>query len=290
MTTIYTLIAEAIDQLSAAGVDTPRLDAELLLAHLLGTTRAWLWAHVDDPLSPQMLGAFHRLLSRRLRREPLPYLLGAWEFYGRPFTVTPQVLIPRPETELLVELVLDWARAHHAATIADIGTGSGIIAITLAAEMPALRLFAIDLSAAALAVARTNAERYGVAKRITFLAGDLLQPLATVAGAQLDAVVANLPYIAEEEFPALMPEVRDYEPREALLAGEGGLALIRRLLRESVTVVRPRGLLAIEVGQGQAQRVAELLTTAGWEQVHIYSDYGGIPRHVSAESPDMIEC
>ncbi len=225
------------------------------------------------------------MLARRLRREPLPYLLGSWEFYGRTFTVTPQVLIPRPETELLVELVLAWARAARASRIADIGTGSGAIAITLAAEMPALQVLAVDLSTQALAVARANARRLEVEERITLLQGDLLQPVRAAHGPPLDAIAANLPYIAEEEYPTLMPEVREYEPRKALLAAEGGMALIRRLIEECPGVLRPHGLLAVEVGVGQAVHIAALLATTGWDNVQVTKDYGDIPRLVSAVSP-----
>ena len=285
MTDIRTILSGAMAGLEEAGVDTPRLDAELLLAHVLDHPRAWLWAHPTEEIAPGAAQEFARLLARRLRREPLPYLLGSWEFYGRTFTVSPHVLIPRPETELLVELVLTWARAQQAQRIADIGTGSGAIAITLAAEMPSLHLVAVDLSAQALAVARANARRLGVAARITFLEGDLLQPLRAAHCTALDAIAANLPYIAEEAYPTLMPEVRDYEPREALLAGENGIALIRGLIEECAGVLRPRGLLAVEVGLGQAERIAALLTKAGWGNVQVYNDYGGIPRHLSAVSP-----
>ena len=283
--TIRELLQQAIPQLADAGVDTPRLDAELLLTHLLNQTRGWLWAHADDAVPDETVAEFERLLARRLRREPLPYILGEWEFYGRSFLVTPDVLIPRPETELLVELVLAWARRHDARLIADVGTGSGAIAITLAAEMPSLRVVAIDLSPAALTVARRNAERLGVSERIEFLPGDLLQPLRDASRGPLDAIAANLPYIAAEEYPQLMPEVRDYEPSQALLAEECGLALIRRLIQESSGVLKSHGLLALEAGLGQAEQVAAIFRISGWSEIHICTDYGGIPRHISAESP-----
>jgi len=285
MTDIRAILSGAIAQLEEAGVDTPRLDAELLLAQLLEQKRAWLWTHPTEQIAPGVEQEFVRLLARRRRREPLPYLLGSWEFYGRSFTVTPDVLIPRPETELLVELVLVWARKQHASRIADIGAGSGVIAITLAAEMPSLHITAVDLSAPALEIARSNARQLGVAARITFLEGNLLQPLRAAACFPLDAIVANLPYIAEEDYPALMPEVRDYEPRAALLAREGGTALIRELIEECAELLRPRGLLAVEVGMGQAEHIASLFTSNGWDNVQIHNDYGGIPRHVTAETP-----
>jgi release factor glutamine methyltransferase len=276
-------LTAAVPQLTAAGVDSPRLDAELLLAHVLGHDRPWLWTHLDAPLSPVLLAEFHRLLARRLQREPLPYLLGEWEFYGRPFLVTPAVLIPRPETELLVEAVLTWAIAQQAKRIADIGTGSGAIGVTLAAELPALHVLAVDISPSALHIARQNAERNGVGERMRFLEGDLLEPLRQTGEIPVDAIVANLPYIAEEQFPDLMPEVRTYEPSLALAGGPGGLEIIKRIITDSPGVLAPGGLLALEVGEGQAEDVATLLTAAAWRQVRIIDDYAGIHRHVLAE-------
>lgn len=275
------LLREAAQALMDAGVDTPRLDAELLLAAVLGRTRRALWTYPDTPVPPEAEATFRALLARRCRREPLAYLLGTWEFYGRTFTVTPDVLIPRPETELLVEAVLDWARAHPARLIADIGTGSGAIAVTLAAEAPDCLLAAVDLSPAVLAVAQENAARHGVGARIRWFAGDLLAPVRA-AGLCCDAIVANLPYIAHASFPSLMPEVRAYEPSAALFAGEGGLALIRRLIHEAPACLRPGGLLALEVGYDQADAVCALLQPP-WQAVRVISDYGGIPRHVLAE-------
>ncbi|MHB9131931.1 MAG: peptide chain release factor N(5)-glutamine methyltransferase [Armatimonadota bacterium] len=285
MPTIREVVECAIPQLAATGVDSPQLNAELLLAHVLQQSRTWLWTYPDHELDPAEEIQFASLLARRVQREPLAYLLGEWEFYGRPFHVTPSVLIPRPETELLVEAVLQWAQGHQARRIADIGAGSGAIAVTLAAEMPSLHLIAIDLSPSALAVTARNAERHGVAERITLLQGDLLQPIVQEGRYPLDAVVANLPYIAAEEFPDLMPEVRDYEPEMALRAGERGLALIKRLISQAPKVLIPGGLLALEVGMGQADEVADTLTDASWRNISIVIDYGGIPRHVLAEAP-----
>ena len=285
MPTIRDILTEAIPALDAAGVDTPRLDAEVLLGHVLGVTRGWLWAHPECEVPAKAVARFRELLARRVRREPLAYLLGEWEFYGRPFYVTPDVLVPRPETELLVEAVAAGARARRAACLADIGAGSGSIAVTLALEAPDARVFAVDLSPRALAVARRNAERHGVADRIILLEGDLLAPLRAAGAAPLDAIVANLPYIAEEEYPTLMPEVREYEPPLALRAGEGGLALVFRLIREAPPLLADDGLLAMELGAGQAQRVLDALARAGWRSLRVIDDYSGIPRHVTAVSP-----
>lgn len=283
MPTIHDLLSEAIPRLQAAGVETPRLDAEVLLAHVLGRERAWVWAHPECVPPPAEEERFRALLERRIKREPLAYLLGEWEFYGRPFFVTPDVLVPRPETELLVEAVVKWARERGAARLADIGVGCGAIAVTLALELPDARIIAVDLSPAALEVTRRNAERHGILDRLALLEGDLLEPVRQSGGAPLDAIVANLPYIAEEEYPGLMPEVRDHEPSLALRAAEGGLALIKRLIADAPPLLAPGGLLALEVGFGQAEAVTALLRNAGWRQLRVIEDYGGIPRHVLAE-------
>ncbi|MHB0939828.1 MAG: peptide chain release factor N(5)-glutamine methyltransferase [Armatimonadota bacterium] len=280
MPTIHELLSEAIPRLQAAGVDTPRLDAEVLLAHVLGRERAWVWAHPEVVLSAADEERFRALLERRLQREPLAYLLGEREFYGRPFFVTPAVLVPRPETELLVEAVVQWARERGAATLADVGAGSGAIAVTLALELPRAQIVAVDLSSAALEITRRNAERHGVLDRLTLLEGDLLAPVRQAGVAPLDAVVANLPYIAEEDYLTLMPEVREHEPALALRAEEGGLALIRRLIAQAPPLLARDGLLALEVGAGQADAVVDLLISSGWRQLRVIEDYGGIPRHV----------
>lgn len=283
MATVTQLLQQAIPQLDEAGVESPRLDAELLLAQVLGRTRGWLWAYGEQEVTSEQEQTFRTLVQRRRGREPLAYLLGEWEFYGRPFFVTPDVLIPRPETELLVEAVLEWAGEHAARRIIDVGTGSGAIAVTLAAELPGPEIVAIDLSPTALAIAQRNAERNGVAGRITWLQGDLLQPAYDADLPPVDAIVANLPYIAEEEMAALMPEVRDHEPRLALQADARGLALIHRLIDESPPLLVSGGLLALEVGMGQAEAVAAYLTQHAWHAVRIIRDYADIERHVLAE-------
>lgn len=279
MITASDLLAQATRQLAVVGIETPRLDAELLLAHILGKERVWLWTYPDYTVTGEDEHAFRQLLARRCQREPLAYLLGEWEFYGRSFRVTPAVLIPRPETELLVEAVIAWARCHPVRTIIDVGTGSGAIAVTLAAEMPSVQLMAIDLSPAALSIARQNAERHHVFTRLEWLHGHLLQPVTRV----VDVIVANLPYIAEEELAGLMPEVRDYEPRLALAASAGGLQLICELTDAAPTLLRDGGLLALEVGCGQAEAVQAYLVARHWQRIQIIHDYADIPRHVLAE-------
>jgi release factor glutamine methyltransferase len=288
MPTIQQILADAIPRLQAAGVESARLDAEVLLGHLLGKDRGWLWAHPEFAVPAVTVERFAGLLARREQREPLAYLLGEWEFYGRPFFVSPAVLVPRPETELLVEAVVKWARARQAQTIADIGTGSGAIAVTLAVELPAVEIFAVDLSPDALAVARRNTARHAVQERVHLLKGDLLEPLRGHARLPLDAIAANLPYIALEEYPDLMPEVRDYEPDLALTAGEGGLALIRRLIAAAPSLLQEDGFLALELGFGQADAVKAMLQAAAWRQVAVIEDYCGIPRHVLGVRPRML--
>lgn len=285
MMTIAQLIQSAVPVLADAGVDTPRLDAELLLAASLGVERTYLWMYPEREVDDAQAVAFHARVARRVKREPLAYITGEKEFYGRAFMVTPAVLIPRPETELLVEAVLDWICAHGATQIADIGTGSGAIAISLALALPVTtHIYAMDISAAALAVARRNMQHYHVAERIDCAEGDGLAPLweqETV----VDVIVANLPYIPDQEMPTLMPEVRDYEPVTALCGGPDGLALITRLIADAPRVLRPGGLLALELGQGQPPTVQAVLAEQGWVNIRVIVDYGGIARHVLAELP-----
>ncbi len=285
MPTARELLTDAIARLQQAGCDSPRLDAELLLAHVLGISRIRLRVHPELEVDAEQAARFIALLTRRLCREPIAYLLGEWEFYGRPFTVSPAVLVPRPETEMLAEAVLRWARETDARRLADIGTGSGILAITLAKELPAATVCAVDLSDDALCVARGNAERHGVGERIVFLRGNLLTPLREAGVTALDAIVANLPYITDAQMAELMPEVGVYEPALALRGGEDGLALINRLITDCPLVLRPGGLLALEVGDGQASAVQAKLAADGWRDIRGIKDYGGIARDVLAILP-----
>jgi len=281
--TVASVLNDAIPLLTDAGIDTSRLDAELLLAHVLHTSRGWLWAHREECVSPAAYAEFTRLLDARQSRTPLPYLLGVWEFYGRDFTVTPAVLTPRPETELLVEAVVAWARIHDARRLADIGTGSGAIAVTLALELPSAEIVAVDISPEAVQVASANVVRHGVVERITVFIGDLLHPLAIADVPPIDALVANLPYICDDELAQLMPEVRDHEPRLALAGGPNGLCVIHRLIDAAPALLRPGGLLALEVGWQHGETEAAHLRVLGWDNVQIITDYSGIPRHLLAE-------
>jgi release factor glutamine methyltransferase len=242
----------AADRLRAAGRQTPELDATVLLAHVLGTERVWLYAHGDDTLTAEQETRYRELVARRAQGEPVAYLTGRREFMGLPFAVTPAVLIPRPETELLVEAALGQARARLARGVtpiaADIGTGSGAIAIALAAHEPRLPLvYATDVSAEALAVAARNARELGVAERIHFLQGDLLVPLPE----PVDLLLANLPYIMPGEAALLAPEVRRYEPHVALFGPDDGTGLIRQLLEVAPASLRAGATILLEFGYNQ---------------------------------------
>jgi release factor glutamine methyltransferase len=260
--------------------DSARREAETLLLHLTGNNRAWLLAHLDDELGYEFAEQYIALLERRFAGEPMQYIFGESEFYRLPFRVTPDVLIPRPETEHVVEKVLERAANFAAPRIVDVGTGSGAIAVVLAHELPAAIVTATDLSAAALNVARQNAQRNGVAERVRFLGGDLLQP---VAGEQFDMVVSNPPYVSEVDRESLAVEVRDYEPAQALFAGADGLDVYRRLIPQAFAALAPGGHVILEIGHGQEPPVGALLGEAGFENIEFTPDLLGIPRVACAQ-------
>lgn len=245
MITVKQALYAAIEQLSQAGSDSPRLDAEVLLGHLLGQERAWLYAHPETPLSPETTARYRHLLHRRANHEPVAYLTGEREFFGLTFAVAPPVLIPRPETELLVELAL--SRLTGPARVWDIGAGSGCIAVAVAVHAPQARLIAADISAPALALARQNARRHGVANRLALVQANLLAGLS----GPVDLIISNPPYIALAEMDSLAPTVKHYEPALALTDGATGLTLIERLLAQAATRLSPGGAILIEIGAGQ---------------------------------------
>lgn len=255
--TVREALAQAAARLQGVA-ERPWMEAERLLAHVLKCERAWVIAHDEERLKPRAAANFLALVERRAANEPLPYLLGEVEFFGLTFKVTPAVLIPRPETEGLVEQVVAWLNAHpHARTVADVGTGSGCIAVSLAHAVPRITVAALDNSPDALTVARQNARRHGLAKRVFFLHGHLLEPLPM----PVDVIVSNPPYVAEHEWEALPPSVRR-EPRQALLGGADGLALITELLRAASRYLAPGGLLAMEIGETQGAAVLRLARQA----------------------------
>ena len=283
---IRALIAEAEYSLARGPhPERARRDAETILLHLLRRrdperNLAWLIAHGNDPTSHRAEFRVH--IERRRAGEPLQYITGEAEFYGINFCVNRDVLIPRPETEHLVEKALSLAADFKQPRIVDVGTGCGAIAVTLAHKLPAARVTATEISATALALAQENAERNGVAERVRFRQGDLLAP---VAGEQFDLVVTNPPYIAERDRDALPVEVRDYEPAQALFAGEDGLAIYRRLIPAAWAALVPGGFVALEIGYGQEAAVRGLLADSGFEEIEFTADLQGIPRVASAKRP-----
>lgn len=266
----------AVDALEAAGVETPRLDAELFLVKATGWGRAMLAAEPEAGVPADAARRFGEMVRRRLRREPVAYILGRKGFRSLELVVDSRVLIPRPETELLVELALE----QRPRRVLDIGTGSGAVALAIADELSGCEVIATDTSAAALEVARANAERLGLVERVRFLEGMLPDSnLGWVEGGAeaLDLIVANLPYVAASEWGGLEPEVTEWEPREALLAGPDGLDVLRAIVPAAATLAP---VLALEVGVGQAAAVSELLLEAGFEEVETRPDLAGIPRLV----------
>jgi release factor glutamine methyltransferase len=259
--------------------DRARRDAETLLLHLLGKNRAWMLAHMDDELGFDCAEQYIALLERRFKGEPIQYILGETEFYRLPFLVTPDVLIPRPETEHVVEKVLELARSFAAPRIIDVGTGSGAIAVALAHELPNAAVTATDTSAAALEIARENARRNGV-QRVRFAEGDLLAP---VAGEQFDIVASNPPYVAEADRGSLAVEVREYEPAQALFAGDDGLEIYQRLIPQAFNALAQGGYVVLEIGYGQEPPIGALLGEAGFEKIEFSPDLQGIARVACAQ-------
>lgn len=280
-------IAITAERLVQGGIDPAecRLEARLIVAHALGLSREQTILRREAPTDSEE-ARVEALLVRRLRREPLAYILGTRWFYGLEFAVGPGVLVPRPETELLVEWALEHLPRDAASRIADVGTGSGCIAVAIARQRPSVVVDAIDISPDALRIAKANAERHGVSDRIRFHKGDLFH---AVPGAALyDAVVSNPPYIPRSESPRLAPEVADHEPHTALFGPDpDGLGLYRRLAIETASHLRPDGGLAVEVGAGQAPDVATLLQNAGWMRVARIPDLAGIERVVTAVAPNL---
>jgi release factor glutamine methyltransferase len=283
MSEVREAIDAAVDGLVAAGVEDPRLDAELLLGKAMGCERAALIADPAAEVPPSAARSFGEMVRRRLRREPVAYILGRKGFRRLDLVVDRRALIPRPETELLVEIALE----REPARVLDVGTGSGAIALAVADELPGCEVTATDTSPGALEVARANAQRLGLADRVRFVPGSLPEE------GEFDLVLANLPYVAESDWPSLQPEVTKWEPREALLAGPDGLDAYRTLIPScGCPLLRPAQertatlaveALAVEVGEGQAPAVAELFREAGFERVQARRDLAGIERVVVGE-------
>lgn len=261
-----------------------RYTIEVLLEHILGTKRADLYCDYARRLTPGEMRRLKRYVGERLARKPLWHLVGSVEFFGLTMRVNDRVLIPRPETELLVERALDeLARMprERLRYVADIGTGSGNIAIAIARSAPGVFVYAADLSPEALAVAETNARLHGAEGSVSLVAGDLLAPFAAAGAGRLDMIVSNPPYVSDADWAELPPDVRDREPRLALHGGPDGLSCIGRLVEGAPEVLVPGGVLIFEIGAGQARRVREMMARAGaYGRVEVHKDYAGIERTV----------
>ncbi len=291
MTDVRTTLKNGLAQLREAHIPSFTLAAELLLLHVLCRDRTWLYAHPEEQVSPADAERFFALVARRANGEPTQHLTGKQEFWGVEFEVTPDVLIPRPETEHVIEVALDRLavrelRAGRKLTlsgeglqIADIGTGSGCIAIALAKELPGATIYATDISSAALAVAQRNAARQNVADQVRFLEGALLDSVPTL----LDLIASNPPYIGRREAATLMREVRDHEPEIALYGGEEGYEFYADLIAQAAAHLKPTGLLVLELCHNSLPAVQPLLDAPAWTNVAVTNDLAGIPRVLAAE-------
>ena len=273
--TVLKILQWTADYFTGKEIASARLEAELLLAATLDLDRVGLYVNFERPLDSSELAAFREQVQRRAKGEPVQYILGETEFWSLPFTVSPAVLIPRADTEVLVEEAL--SRIEGPVHLLDVGTGSGAIAVAMAHEKPEIQVTALDCSEEALQVARGNAERNGVAERVSCLAGDL----AELPPGPFAMVVSNPPYIPTADCEQLMTEVRDHEPRLALDGGEDGLTAYRQLSSQSGEILLPGGWLLVEVGVGQAEDVVALFESAGLAEITSRNDYAGIPRVVA---------
>lgn len=269
-------VAEVAAWLAAAGLERARSEAELIVAAAAGRPREHLLLCPEAPLSQPERDRALALAARRAAREPLAYVLGRAEFYSLDFAVGPAAIVPRPETEVLVEAVAERARAIGASLAVDVGTGCGVVAVALARELPGMRVVAVDVSLEAARLAARNAARLGVAERVHVVCGDLLGPV----GPPVDCVAANLPYVRAGEFAGLDPEVSCWEPRAALDGGRDGLEVIRRLVVQLPAHLASGGFAALEVGAGQGEKVANALIRAGLVRVEMIPDYAGVARVV----------
>jgi len=268
------------------GITNARLDAEVLLSHFIGRDRAWLVTHIHDTLDGETDRVFEAAVQRRALREPLQYIIGRQEFWGLDFVVTPDVLIPRPETELVVESALKInANMSRQVTIVDLCTGSGCIAVSLAKKLEESRIFATDKSGKALIVARENARNHGVSERIRFLEGDLFQPLEELdIRGQVDIIVSNPPYVRSGDHRTLQPEVRDYEPAIALFAGPQGTEMQQQIISAAPAYLKRHGVLIMEMGIGQSKTLIRMVMEIGeYHAPEVYKDLAGIERVIVAE-------
>lgn len=282
MRTLIEILGLSTEYLEKHDIDRARLNSELLIAHVLQTSRLELYLNFDQPLDEGELKKIRELLRQRARRKPTQYILGKTEFFSLPIKVTPDVLIPRPETEILVEKALDCLRGIEAGNdvvVYEVGTGSGCAAIAIARNFPDARVYASDTSAKALEIARANAEMNKV--EIEFISGDLLKAFDGLEAA--DVVVSNPPYVSRAQWESLPDEIRLFEPKEALCAGEDGLEHLRRLIVSAGRSLKPGGFLVVEIGDGQADGVQEIFSRTGcYSEVEVHPDLGGTQRVVTS--------
>ena len=280
--TVRSLLAWAREWLLNKGVDSPRLDAELLLASALGCDRVRLYIDVDKPLTPEELARFKPLVQRRAAREPVAYILGAKEFYGRSFEVCPGVFIPRPETELLVQLALEAIPRGTNARVLDLCAGSGAVGVSVAAERPEAQVELVELSPRAAEVARRNAQKHSPGRAVV-LEGDLYAPVPP--GQRYQVIVANPPYVPLPHRQRLAPDILDHEPHLALFGGEDGLDVVRAVIAGLRERLLPGGLFGTEIDPPQSAQVAELCKSAGLIGVRVVRDLAGLDRHVTGRVP-----
>ena len=281
--TVWRLIGDGARRLDQAGIDTARLDAELLMAFALSTTRERLYLDPDRPVDDEATRAFQASLAQRAARRPLAQIAAQKEFWGLVFTVTPDTLVPRPDSETVVEVALGPGGPDRPRRLLDLGTGSGCLLLALLHELPDAWGLGVDASPAAAAVARRNARSLGLGQRCAIVVGDWAAPLA--AGPGFDVIVANPPYIRTDEIAGLAPEVRDWEPRAALDGGADGLDAYRAIAGLAPAVAVPEGRLVVEIGSDQAGDVAAVLARHGYRGVNTHDDLAGRPRVVSAAMP-----
>lgn len=283
--TLSEAINKAANLLSTAGITNARLDAEVLLSHIIKKDRVWLITHRDDVLDNKHQRDFAAVIQRRTRREPLQHIIGNQEFWGLEFKVSPDVLIPRPETEFIIEAALAIVQDRNTpVSIIDLCTGSGCIAVSLAKELTAARVIATDASENALAVARENTRRHGVSEHIRFLQGDLFEPLEELdIRGQIDIIVSNPPYVQAGDLPTLQPEVRDYEPEMALIAGPEGTEMAKRIIQLAPEYLKKNGALIMEMGLSQAEALTRMVEATGaYGNPALLKDLAGIERVIVA--------
>ncbi len=281
--TVIKVLKWTAEYFASRGIEHPRTDAEVLLAHVLGYERLDLYLNYDQPLVKSELEAYRNAIKRRLRREPVQYITGKQEFWSLPIKVTPAVLIPRPETECLVEKTLEVVKSIYGAEkslrILELGTGSGAVAIALARELPHAIIFASDVSMEALSVAKTNVEEINTGTSIFLLASDLYGSLNPGLTNYFHVIVSNPPYVSRKEYDNLPPEIKEYEPKAALYGGEDGLSVIKDIITSGELYLAPGGYMLLEIGSSQGKQLGDFATSLSWTcEVTVSKDYSGLDR------------